>query len=158
MSSCTGNGDCLKQCFCICFDDEECEIESEVCSCGHRDHPKLIGGNTGCDIYCQSDCPYNCQLIECHNFSLCEQKLPQWVLNCRNGMCMHCSTMIGKIKFLNEKDDCPICLENKDMIQITCGKHNVCLDCWKKCSKMQKETDLCCPLCRESIWKWRKRR
>jgi hypothetical protein len=59
--------------------------------------------------------------------------------------------MVGKIEFLDEKEECPICMEHKDMIQVSCGKHNVCLDCWKKMSKT--EAPLRCPLCRESIWK-----
>ena len=157
MSTCTGLGECLQQCGCGCFDDEDDKITSTVCSCGHRDHLKFIGGTTDCDIYCKSECPHNCQLVECHNFRLCGQKRPQWLLYCHNRMCPDCAIMIGRVKFLDLKGDCPVCLENKDMIEITCGKHAVCLNCWKEWSTTSKESPLTCPLCRESIWKWKGR-
>ena len=156
MTSCKGRGDCIQQCICICFEDEDHDIPSEVCSCVHRNHTHLIGGTTECDIYCQTECLHNCHLVECHNYRFCKQKRPQHILDCHNGMCMDCAIMIGKIKFLNEKDDCPICMENKDMIEISCGNHKVCLDCWKQMSETpDRPNPLSCPLCRESIWKWR---
>ena len=153
MAECTGRGECFDQCCCICCDDEECEIPSEICSCGHREHKKFIGGDTECDIYCKEDCSYNCKLIECHNFRLCGQKRPQQELNWHNDMCMNCAISIGKIKFLDIKEDCPVCFENKDMIQVTCEKHNFCIDCWKKVEGCPRS----CPLCRENIWKWKRR-
>ena len=153
-NNCTGNGACFDQCCCICYEDEECEIPSEVCTCGHRDHPKIIGGPTECDIYCREECSHDCQLVECHNFRLCGKKEPQVSLDHDNGMCMNCAVKFGRIKFLDTQDDCPICLETKDMIQISCGKHNVCLDCWKQASATpNRPIPLSCPLCRESIWK-----
>lgn len=157
MPSCNGRGSCIQQCICCCYEDEEYEVPSEACSCGHRNHTHLIGGTTVYDIYCKKDCPHNCQLVECHNFRLCGKKDPQELLDCHNGMCSDCAIMIGKIKFLNEKDDCPICMENKDMIQISCEKHKVCLDCWKQMSETEnRPIPLTCPLCRESIWIWKR--
>lgn len=153
MSSCEGRGDCIQQCCCICFDDEEGDIDSEFCSCGHRNHTKLIGGNGECQIYCKEECPHNCELVECHNYRMCGQKRPQKLLDCDNGMCKDCAIMIGRIKFLDDKGDCPICLVNKDMIEISCGKHNVCLDCWKNWSETSTQIPLTCPLCRNPIWK-----
>ena len=154
MSSCNGNGHCLEQCMCICFDDEEYEISSETCRCGHREHTKIIGGKTEWDLYCKHKCDHDCNLVACHNFEFCGNKLPQWVLNCDNGMCNDCAISIGKIIFLDKKDDCPICLENKNMIQISCEKHTVCLDCWKTLSETEgRPIPMTCPLCRESIWK-----
>lgn len=152
---CNGDGTCFNQCFCGCYDDEACEIESEVCTCGHRAHKKHIGSEGIFDIYCRKNCPMNCQLEECNNFRLCDIKQPLWLLNTNNGMCLQCAITIGKIKFLDIQDDCPICLETKDMIQISCGKHKVCLDCWKGVSKSAGKT--ACPLCREHIWAWRKK-
>lgn len=144
MLSCEGCGDCIQQCGCECYDDEECDIPSEVCNCGHRNH----------EGYCSiTICPHKCKLVECHNYRLCGQKCPQKLLNSHNGMCMDCAIMIGRIKFLNENGHCPICLGNKDMIEISCGKHKVCLDCWKTWSETSKQYPLTCPLCRESIWK-----
>ena len=157
MAQCTGLGECFIQCVCSCY-DEECMIPSEICTCGHRDHEKFIGGDSEFDIYCKEECPYNCKLIECHNYKLCNKKLPQQELYCHNGMCSDCAINIGKIKFLETKDECPICMENKDMIEITCGKHKVCLDCWKQISETpDRPIPLTCPLCRESIWKWKGR-
>lgn len=147
MSACIGTGSCIQQCCCICDD------ESEVCTCGHRDHIKQVAGG---DIYCQIPCKHNCTLVECHNFKFCGKKLPLQVLNVYNGMCPNCAVMLGKLTFLEEKGDCPICLDNKDMIVISCGKHNVCMDCWKTLSETENiPIPLTCPLCRESIWKWR---
>lgn len=152
MSSCEGRGGCIQQCCCICYEDEEYEVPSEVCSCSHRDHTHLIGGMTESDIYCQKECLHNCHLVKCHNYRMCKQECPQWVLDCDNGMCKNCAIVIGRIKFLDEKDDCPICKENKDMIEISCGEHKVCLDCWKKWSNTSTQIPLTCPLCRDPIW------
>ena len=59
MSSCNGDGYCLEQCGCICFDDEEHEISSETCRCGHRDHIKSIGGKEEFDLYCKHKCDHD---------------------------------------------------------------------------------------------------
>lgn len=155
MSNCEGRGDCIQHCVCGCYDDEENNIYSEICTCSHRNHVKLIGGNSECQIYCKSECPYNCELIECHNYRMCGQKRPQHLLDVYNGMCIDCFIGIGRIAFLEKKDDCPICMENKDMILVCCGKHSVCLDCWKKMSESVNWDVNClsCPMCRKGIWK-----
>jgi hypothetical protein len=148
MSSCEGFGTCFEQCCCTCFEDDDCEIPMEVCTCGHRAHTNLLEGE-----YCQTECSHGCKLVECHNFKLCGKKEPKWFLNCHNGMCLHCAVMIGRIKFLDEKDDCPICMETKDVIQVSCGKHKVCVECWKQLSETPgRPVPLRCPMCRESIW------
>jgi len=146
MSSCNGSGECLHQCICDCNDHENC-------SCEHRNCDKIIGGDSEFDIYCKSDCNHNCTLVECHNYRMCRQLRPQWLLNCDNGMCKDCAIMIGRIKFLDKKDTCPICFINKDMIEISCGKHNFCIDCWKNWSETKTQSPLTCPLCRNPIWK-----
>lgn len=145
MSICERLGNCFKQCFCNCYDDEECEVPSKICSCGHRNHKNL----TECDVYYL----HTSHLVECHNFKMCGQKRPDIILGWYNGMCMDCAISFGKIKFLDEKDDCPICFDNKDMIEISCGKHKLCLDCWKNWSKTSTQIPLTCPFCRNSIWK-----
>ncbi len=155
MSSCNGTGQCIQQCICTCYADEECEIPLVDCKCGHRNHTSIIGGSTAYDMYCQIECTHKCKLIECHNFKLCGKKTNQYILDCNNGMCLNCAVVIGKIKFLNTNDECPICMENKDMIQLSCEKHNICLECWKTMSETEhRSIPLSCPMCRESIWKW----
>lgn len=144
MSSCKGYGECLEQCDC-----------DDTCTCEQRYNTTMIGGNEEGEIYHRKECLHNCELVECHNFKLCGKMLPQWILNIRHGMCLDCVLSIGRIKFLNEKDDCPICLIHKDMIEISCGKHKVCVECWKNWSETSKQCPLTCPLCRESIWQWR---
>jgi len=142
MSSCKGDGECLQQCDC-----------DDTCNCEQRHNTTMIGGNQEWEIYHRKECLHNCELVECHNFKLCGKMLPQWLLYCHNGMCIDCAVSIGRIKFLNQKDDCPICLINNDMIEISCGKHKVCLECWKNWSDTTTQHPLTCPLCRESIWK-----
>lgn len=151
MSLCNGNGSCFQQCCCSCYEDDDCEIPLIECICGHRNHTRIIGGNDQCDIYCQEECQHKCKLIECYNFRLCCKKYPKNLLDCYNGMCLNCDMMLGKINFTDKKDECPICLETKDMIQIGCG-HNLCLDCWRKMSETKQTIPLSCPLCRKSIW------
>lgn len=152
MASCGGRGECIQQCCCVCYEDEESVIPSDICSCGHRYHTQMIGGTSECNVYCKTNCSHNCQLVECHNYRMCGQKRPQQLLDSHNGMCMDCAVMFGIIKFLDEKDDCPICMENKDMIEISCERHTVCLDCWKNWSETNTNHPLLCPLCRTPIW------
>ena len=145
MSNCTGRGSCLRQWGCDCNEICNCEVE------------KLIGGKRECDVwYKHEECPYNCNLIECPNYRYCETKYPQELLDCHNGMCLHCNMSFGKMKYLEEKDDCPVCFENKDMILISCEKHKVCFDCWKQISKTSK-IPIKCPMCREGIWDYKRR-
>ena len=113
----------------------------------------MIGGNDEYQIYCKRECSHNCGLVECYNYKICGQKRPQILLNSHNRMCIDCAILLGKIKSLDETGDCPMCLENKNMIEISCGKHKVCLECWKNWSNTSTQTPLTCPLCRESIWK-----
>lgn len=106
----------------------------------------------GINSYSNSECSHNCQLVECYNYKICGKKLPQWALNCHNSMCADCAIMIGKIKFLDEKNDCPVCLANKDMIELTC-KHKICIECWTNWSETTTNHPVSCPLCRTTIWK-----
>lgn len=66
MSSCNGNGECLTQCECDCY-NEEIDEYNELCVCGHREH-------NGC-------CPSNyCMPIKCRNYKYCNIKQPKWVI------------------------------------------------------------------------------
>jgi hypothetical protein len=148
--SCSGNGECITQCICTCV-NEETGIPLEICNCGHRNHIKIIGGPNECDVYCRINCSYDCQLVECCNYKMCEEKCPQWQLDCTCKMCKVCAVMIGRIKFFDERGNCPICFGNNDIIEISCEKHNACIDCWKKLCKKYKYFPLTCPFCSESI-------
>lgn len=162
MPTCNGHGDCIRQCVCICIEDDEHETPSLVCTCGHRDHTKISGGRYNYSAigddqeYCKAVCPHNCQLVKCNNYKLCSQKRPQFLLWCHNGMCTDCAVMVGKLKFLDEKTDCPVCLnDNKEMIETKC-KHTFCLECWKQWAEASTKTPLDCPICRDPIWTPRK--
>lgn len=147
MSNCKGDGSCITQCSCYCYDDDNDEIQSEVCVCGHRSHISVDG-------HCKTKCSHNCETVECHNYKVCGKKLPRWVLNCHNDMCADCAITIGKVKFFEVVDDCPICLDNVELVQISCEKHSICLKCWQTIGELT--VDAKCPLCRQSIWEWRK--
>ena len=136
MTDCKGRGYCIEQCF----------------GRGHKNHLKEISGRKEYD-YCKTICHHNCQLVECHNFRMCGQRRPQWVLDANNGMCIDCAVHYGKIKFLDVKADCPICLEHKDVILISCGNHTVCIACWKTWCDSVTQAPVTCHLCRTPIWK-----
>lgn len=121
--SCSGDGMCIQQCI-------------------HKRH----------NGYCPSNCQYNCQPVECHNFFFCGQKRPQCILSCRNGICGDCKYSYGKMKKLNVKGDCCVCIEHKEMIELSCN-HTICLECWKQMSDTPKNGPLKCPLCRNPIFK-----
>ena len=106
---CYGNGSCLS------FGGDDPSSKGSQCSNG-------------------SPCSKGCKLMPCAN-THCKEKRPEWVLHCNDGLCVMCASSIGKVTFLDEKADCPICLDSKEMIQIECGgKHKVCMDCWLKWS------------------------
>lgn len=134
MSTCTGSGECIQQC-----DDNKVGRDM-------KDIKIMDGGSMS---FWRGKCDHNCSLVECHNFKLCGQKRPQILLDRHNGMCIICAMSVGKVKFLNEKDDCEICSKNKDMITVCRHKnHKVCMDC-RKLSFGSKSTSsiIFCPLC-----------
>lgn len=156
MSVCQGRGECFQQCCCSCYDDAEYEIPSAICSCGHRNHEKLIGGEGECDIYCQTDCPHTCVLIECKHYKHCGGKYPEWYLDCHRGKDVNCDMI--PFDFLDEKDECPVCYDEKYMVKMKCN-HTVCLQCLYAIYKTTDDTNELtnmndtskCPLCRAEI-------
>ncbi len=162
MTSCNGYGECLIQCQCececyeeLCKYHDECECECEwydecqcydiillykkICVCGHRSH----GG------YCPSTC---CEPVECRNYKYCNEKNPQMILYCHNGMCMNCAIQMGRHKTSDIVDYCPVCLENKNMIILNCNLQ-ICNECWYKITEIgfgdeNRESGPKCPLCR----------
>jgi len=130
-SKCDGLGECITQCGCGCYDDEECNIPSEICICEHKDHKvRFVGGTTDMDNYCRIDCDRDCKLKPCPNYQLCGRSLPEWVLLCHEDLCPDCAMTIGEVKFHNKISECPICLE--DGVVIACKKNRACMECLKK--------------------------
>jgi len=136
MSTCNGNGECLIQCECECYDKETDEV-LELCVCGHREH----------NGYCPSNC---CSPIECINYKYCNVKLPKWVTFCNNGKCINCDVKYGKHTISNKVEECCVCFENKILISLKCN-HRVCNDCWNNITNnifKSNEGKPLCPLCR----------
>ena len=136
MISCNGDGECLVQCECECFNENTGEY-AEICVCGHREH----------NGYCPTNC---CSPVKCRNYNFCKEKLPRYVLSCHNGMCMNCAIQMGRHRFADQKGNCCVCLENKNMLLLKCN-HQICNDCWYSitidCSGNNCKKPLC-PLCR----------
>jgi hypothetical protein len=139
MTTCNGNGECLEQCWCSCYNEETDEYD-EICTCGHREHK----GN------CPSAC---CIPVECRNYKYCNVKQAQWVSDCHNGMCLNCAVQLGPHETTNIIENCPVCLENKNIIILKCN-HKICSDCWYKITELSVDEDTeksyktLCPLCR----------
>jgi len=129
MSHCQGDGECLKQCYCECY-NEDIDKYDEICTCGHRDH----GG------YCPSTC---CSLVECGG---CKEKHPKCYLDMHNGVCVPCDMSMGRRSMTDIVEDCCVCFENKQMLSLKCN-HKVCHDCWYQITKGS-HSGGSCPLCR----------
>jgi hypothetical protein len=140
---CDGQGECLTPCACHCADDHIfLENDEVVCNCEHARHE--YG-------FCPAKCKWNCQLQKCR---ICDAKKPQYLLRIRNGICGNCYCELGDVKFTEKQEECPICLETKQMIEIMCQQHLFCFDCWK--DHCFKGKGMACPVCRKQIWqqKW----
>ncbi|AYV87209.1 MAG: hypothetical protein Sylvanvirus35_7 [Sylvanvirus sp.] len=60
---------------------------------------------------------------------------------------------MGPTKTTEEKDECCICTEDKEMIELPC-KHRVCSECWLKTTQARQIENQVCPLCRSPCsWK-----
>jgi hypothetical protein len=139
MNSCNKNGECLIQCECECYNEQTGEY-NELCTCSHREH----------NGYCPSNC---CIPIECIG---CKCKLPKWEADCHYNKCMNCAVQFGRHKITTTTDDCPICLENKNIIVLKCN-HSVCNECWYNITKRgfgEDDYNPLCPICRNlNDWK-----
>lgn len=143
-----------------CTGDGFCFLATQ---CNHWFHVKK---------YCPTNCPKGCtienSIIKC-NF--CNHIAPLIVLNIHGTgkeegrKCMNCKIEYGQIEITDKNEECPICLENKNMILLPCS-HLVCFDCWKKESatsymsaRANERFPVQCPLCRTPAGKypsWRK--
>jgi len=138
---CNGNGRCLIQCDCECYDEKTYEYH-ETCLCGHRNH----------NGFCPSTC---CEPFKCRNYKYCESIMPKWVGICHNGMCINCAIQMGKHNVSDIVEDCCVCLDSKYMLILNCN-HKICNDCWYKITLRWfcfGEQQPLCPLCRnKNYW------
>jgi hypothetical protein len=103
--TCSGDGDCLTQTF-----DENTYGKNPEYSCQH-----------------------DCQPQECPNFRVCGTLAPRWYFGCHGGRCWGCKYKFGKnLTFLDEPQECPVCLETGlCVIQPNCS-HSICIACFKR--------------------------
>jgi Zinc finger, C3HC4 type (RING finger) len=136
MASCKGDGSCLNQCVCECYNKRTGKYH-KVCKCGHRKHNE----------YCPSDC---CIPLKCRNYKYCNDMHPKWFLNCHNGMDMNCAMQMGPHVVTTYIRQCYACKMNKQMITLKC-EHNICSDCWYNITSNEGKHR--CPLCgKENHW------
>ena len=58
----------------------------------------------------------------------------------RDGICVNCNAVFGKILDIVDEVECPICLEiTKCVLQPKCG-HPTCIKCFKRCMYGQPDT------------------
>ena len=90
---------------------------------------------------------------ECHNFSYCQNKAKDWLINQRGGNCSQCWMYFGKINNTNESKECTICNEIKNIVKLSCN-HEMCFDCWKTIADDHTRLPTSCPYCRKQIGAW----
>lgn len=157
---CTGDGQCLVQCSCECYDEipnplygmcgceYDCECYNEFdyvwreeCTCGHRTH----------EGYCPSEC---CTLVECKFYAHCGARCPQWYVSANFGTCGSCAVVLGPHQTPGQVGECCVCYEEKPLLVLKCT-HTLCKDCWWKiafsrCELVEPEPGPRCPLCRNA--------
>ena len=145
---CNGDGKCLYQCDCDCYDENT--GESLECTCGHRQHD--------IDGYCPSKC---CVPIECRNHTECLQKAPQWYLNAHDGRCVECVNRANDATpdGVNRLEECYCCLERKPRLELASSgcpqaspvncNHNICKECWYRLNAYIITVDLVCLRCKD---------
>lgn len=129
---CEGDGMCLLQCECECYDEETYEYH-ENCTCGHREHNGYCLDNNPC-----------CKPVKCDN---CNNMLPLCITHCHNGMCVNCAVKLGPHKSTKNIEECPVCLDDGEMLTLNC-KHEICRVCWNNITDLDVEYGSKCPLCR----------
>jgi len=95
-----------------------------------------------------------CEIKECHNFTYCQTKEKDWVIEQHGGTCSHCWMYFGQINNTNESKECTICNEIKNIIKLSCN-HEMCFDCWKKIADDHTKLPTSCPYCRKQIGAWK---
>jgi len=93
-------------------------------------------------------------MIECHNYSFCNTKDKDFLIEQYGGTCDNCWKYFGHINNINENKECNICNEAKNIIKLQCN-HEMCYDCWKKIADDHHNVPTKCPFCRKQIGAWK---
>lgn len=89
------------------------------------------------------ECKDSCQLVPCPNYTVCQTKLPQILLDCHWGRCLQCNILLGKdLSVRNDEKgvECDICYETKTVhIKGPWCSHWQCLECFRRVYRIQPE-------------------
>lgn len=79
------------------------------------------------------------EIIKCPNYKVCASKVPQWILDLKNGTCVTCDIAFGpwrngkgKLEF-KDAVECSICLGTKEGVSNPKCDHFICVECFKRC-------------------------
>lgn len=93
-------------------------------------------------------CSYDCKPIPCVNYSLCNNVLPEYILDFNCGTCWNCSAIFtsqttdSPVLSFRDDVDCAICFETgKKGIKCLKCSHYVCQDCFQRIYCDQKEDE-----------------
>ena len=121
MPHCQGNGQCLEECSCRCFDRRH-QNSWKFCVCGHANH------ESSC---VPTRCEKGCTLKPCFNYRFCDVKTSQRVLNNYNGLCIYCWKYFGKIFPTNNFKKCTMCQEEKMVLNTKFKIMEICFECFE---------------------------
>ena len=112
--------------------------------------------NGDCLIQCECEC-YNEETGKQNELCMCGHREHNGYCpsDCHYNKCMNCAIQFGKHKTTITTDECPVCLENKNIIVLKCN-HTVCNECWYNITKEGFGEDNhkpLCPICR-NLNKW----
>jgi len=118
-------------------------------NCEHGD--EMLVGLEACLSYDGT----KCLCKQCPNFNLCHVWAPQWVFDCKKGLCVNCDIHLGHLTFRDATTPCPVCTgpDKKAHVQFPGCEHWVCVDCMRKirlCDDNRYNVDVClygCPPC-----------
>jgi hypothetical protein len=164
-NNCQGDGRCFIKCNCFGIYNQPPAHELTRCQCAFSKSNDRENEKYG--FRRLSPCPFNCMLKKCRFYNHCNKKAPQWILNTHDKQDINCgmgNTMFDNQTFLQIKAECPVCYDNKYMIQFGC-RHTLCFECmWAVYdSQMQanqthilqdqfdKQSNVVCPLCRDTL-------
>lgn len=107
-------------------------MSSDITPACHGDGSCLQQSFSPNDYIYSFPCVHNCKPLPCYNSFVCNRICPLWCLNIHGGTCINCAVSFGKLYF-NGTNECPVCLDNKDLIKLPNCSHAMCSDCFKRC-------------------------